>query len=159
MLRNCVSGKIIAPPFYSFLLPNQHLFLVIKSISWDWDSLGPGAWNPLLQLVPGQTSPWPTNARLQSMGLQRVRHHCETNFPFLPFLVFYILSYLLSKRMDYLSGCLVSYDSVQKLFCGSCSEFKWSFDEFIGERVVSLSYSSAILGPPRTADSDDVVMK
>ena len=23
-------------------------------------------------------------ARLQSMGLQRVRHHCETNFPFLP---------------------------------------------------------------------------
>ena len=63
-------------------------------------------------------------ARLQSMGSQRVRHHCETNFPFLPFLVFYILSYLLSKRMDCLSRCLVSYTSIQKLFCGSCSEFK-----------------------------------
>ena len=30
----------------------------------------------------------------------------------------------------------------------SCSAFKWSFDEFVGEKVVSPSYSSAILGPP-----------
>ena len=37
---------------------------------------------------------------------------------------FYILSYLLSKTMDYLSGCLVSSASVQKLFCGICSAFK-----------------------------------
>ena len=62
--------------------------------------------------------------------------------------VFYILSYLLSKRMGCLSGCLVSSASVQKLFCGSCSAFKWSFDEFVGEKVVSPSYSSAILGLP-----------
>ena len=47
--------------------------------------------------------------------------------------VFYILPYLLSKRgMSCLSGCLVSSASVQKLFCGSCSAFKWSFDEFVG---------------------------
>ena len=62
--------------------------------------------------------------------------------------VFYILSYLLLKRLGCLSGCLVSSTSIQKLFCGSCSTFKWSSDEFVGEKVVSLSYSSAILGPP-----------
>ena len=28
------------------------------------------------------------------------------------------------------------------------TEFKCSFDEFVGEKVVSLSYSSTILGPP-----------
>ena len=38
--------------------------------------------------------------------------------------------------------------SIQKLFCGSCSGFKWSADEFVGEKVVSLSYSSTILGLP-----------
>ena len=32
----------------------------------------------------------------------------------------------------------------QKLFCGVCSVFKCSFDEFVGEKVVSPSYSSAI---------------
>ena len=62
--------------------------------------------------------------------------------------VFYILSYLLSKRMGCLSGCLVSSASVQKLFCGICSAFRWSFDEFVGEKVVSPSYSSAMLGLP-----------
>ena len=67
---------------------------------------------------------------------------------FVSLFVFYILSYLLSKRADCLSGCLVSSASIQKLFCGSCSAFKWSFDEFVGEKVVSLSYSSAILGRP-----------
>ena len=48
--------------------------------------------------------------------------------------------------MDCLSGCLVSSTSVQKLFCGSCSASKWSFDEFVGKKVVSPSYFSAILG-------------
>ena len=62
--------------------------------------------------------------------------------------IVYILPYLLSKRMGCLSGWLVSSASVQKLFCGICSAFKWSFDEFVGEKVVSLSHSSAILGPP-----------
>ena len=50
--------------------------------------------------------------------------------------------------MGCLSGCLVSSASVQKLFCGICSAFKLSFDEFVGEKVVSPSYSSAILGLP-----------
>ena len=63
---------------------------------------------------------------------------------FVSLFVFYILSYLLSKRMGCLSGCLVCSASIQKLFCESCSAFKWSFDEFVGEKVVSPSYSSTI---------------
>ena len=38
----------------------------------------------------------------------------------------------------------MSSASIQKLFCGIYSAFKCSFDEFVGEKVVS----SAILGPP-----------
>ena len=55
---------------------------------------------------------------------------------------------LLSKTMGCFSGCLMSSASFQKLFCRVCSAFKCSFDEFVGEKVVSLSYSSAILAPP-----------
>ena len=62
--------------------------------------------------------------------------------------IFYNLSYLLLKRLGCLSGCMVSSTSVQKLFCESCSTFKRSFDEFVGEKVVFPSYSSTILGPP-----------
>ena len=61
--------------------------------------------------------------------------------PFLSFI------FCLLKRIGCLSGCLMSCASIQELFCGSCSAFKWSFDELVGEKVVSLSYSSAILGP------------
>ena len=50
--------------------------------------------------------------------------------------------------MGCLSGCLVSSTSIQKLFCEICSAFKRSFDEFFSEKVISLSYSSAILGLP-----------
>ena len=67
---------------------------------------------------------------------------------FVSLFIFYILSYLLSKTMGYFSGCLMSSAGIQKLFCGIYSAFKCSFDEFVGEKVVSPSYSSAILGPP-----------
>ena len=67
---------------------------------------------------------------------------------FVSFFVFYIFSYLLSKTMGCFSGCLMSSAGIQKLFCGIYSAFKCSFDEFVGEKVVSLSYSSTILGPP-----------
>ena len=50
------------------------------------------------------------------------------------------------RRLGCLSGCLVSSASVQKLFCVICSAFKWSFNEFVGEKAVYLSYSAAILG-------------
>ena len=64
------------------------------------------------------------------------------------FLFFYIFSDLLLKTMCCFSGCLMSSAGIQKLFCGICSAFKCSFDEFVGEKVVSPSYSSAILAPP-----------
>ena len=67
---------------------------------------------------------------------------------FVSIFIFYILSYLLLKSLGCLFGCLVSSASIQKLFCGICSAFKWSFNDFVGEKVVSPSYSSAILGPP-----------
>ena len=64
------------------------------------------------------------------------------------FLSFIFFSYLLSKTMGYFSGCLMSSASIQKLFCGIYSVFKCSFDEFVGGKVISPSYSSTILGPP-----------
>ena len=67
---------------------------------------------------------------------------------FVSFFVFYIFSYLLSKIMGCFSGCLMPSAGIQKLFCGIYSAFKCSFDEFVGEKVVSPSDSSAILGLP-----------
>ena len=67
---------------------------------------------------------------------------------FVSLFIFYILSYLLLKTMGCLSWCLVSSASIQKLFFRICSAFKCSFNEFVGEKVVSPSYSSAILGLP-----------
>ena len=67
---------------------------------------------------------------------------------FVSFSVLYIFSYLLLKTMGCFSGCLMSSAGIQKLFCGIYSAFKSSFDEFVGEKVVSPSYSSAVLGPP-----------
>ena len=61
---------------------------------------------------------------------------------------FYIFSYLLSETMGCFFGCLMTSTGIQKLFCGIYSAFKCSFDEFVGEKVVSHSYSSATLGPP-----------
>ena len=67
---------------------------------------------------------------------------------FVSFFVLYIFSYLLSKTMGCFSGWLMSSASIQKLFCRIYSAFKCSFDEFVGEKVFSPSYSSAILAPP-----------
>ena len=56
---------------------------------------------------------------------------------------------LLLKTIVCFSACLMSSASIQKLFCGVFSALKYSFEEFVRERVVFPSYSSAILGPPR----------
>ena len=69
------------------------------------------------------------------------------------FCLFFCLLYLILrpfKDLGCFSGCLMSSAGIQKLFCGVYSAFTCSFDEFVGEKVVSPSYSSAILGPPRT---------
>ena len=54
----------------------------------------------------------------------------------------------LFEELGCFSGCLMSSAGIQKLFCGIYSTFKCSFDEFVGEKVFSLSYSSVILAPP-----------
>ena len=64
------------------------------------------------------------------------------------FSVFYIFSYLFLKTMICFSGFLMSSASIQKLFCEVYSVLKCSFDEFVREKVVSLSYSSAIFRSP-----------
>ena len=67
--------------------------------------------------------------------------------PYLLCLFFHLLyfSYLFLKTMICFSGCLMSSASIQKLFCRIYSVLKCSFDEFVGEKVVSPSYSSTIL--------------
>ena len=67
---------------------------------------------------------------------------------FVSLFIFYIFSYILMKTMGCFSGCLMSSAGIQKLFYGTYSAFKCSFDEFVWEKVVSPSYSSTILGLP-----------
>ena len=50
--------------------------------------------------------------------------------------------------MGCFSGRLMPAASDHKLFCKLCSPFCCSFDEFVEEKVISPSYSSAILTPP-----------
>ena len=50
--------------------------------------------------------------------------------------------------MGCFSGRLMTSASNQKLFCEVCSVFNCSFHEFVGEKGVSPSYSSAIFAPP-----------
>ena len=50
--------------------------------------------------------------------------------------------------MPFAYNAVLNSAGIQKLFCGIYSTFKCSFDEFVGEKVFSPSYSSAILAPP-----------
>ena len=97
-----------------------------------------------------QTRQWECFLVFRNFSLFKTPFLGQSSVPpsFVSFFVFYIFSYLLSKTMGCFSGCLMSSASIQKLFCGIYSAFKCSFDEFVGEKVVSLSYSSAILAPP-----------
>ena len=76
-----------------------------------------------------------------------------SSLPYLFCLSFCLLYFFLPPFEDngLLFGCLISSTSIQKLFCGIYSMFKCSFDEFVGEKVISPSYSSTILRPPHTS--------
>ena len=55
-------------------------------------------------------------------------------------LIFTVVSrllHLLLKTLGCFSQCLMSSAGIQKLFCGIYSAFKCSFDEFVGEKVLS----------------------
>ena len=113
--------------FYLFFLPVR-LPSEIRKLPPDPPVRGfPGVWKlPLLQLPSREGSP---------------------SLTLLSLFIFYILPYLLLKTMGCFSGRLMSSASSQKLFCEVCSAFKCSFDESIGEKMVSPCYFSAILAP------------
>ena len=50
--------------------------------------------------------------------------------------------------MGCFTGRLMSSARDQKLFCEICLAFNCSFHEFVGDKVVSPSYSSTMLAPP-----------
>ena len=131
----CWASNLLVLIIYLFFLPVT-LPSVFPRLAID--SAGrvfPGVWKPLFLSFPS----WDGIPFLERSSL-------PTSFVF--FFIFYIFSYLFLKSMICFSGCLMSSASIQKLFCGVCSALKCSFDEFVREKVVSLSYSSAILGPP-----------
>ena len=122
-LRHVICG------FYLFFLPVR-LPSKIWKLPPDLPVRGfPGVWKlPLLQLPSRDRSP---SLALLSLFLSFI--FCPTSF---------------WRQWGCFSGCLMSSARDQKLFCAVCSVFKCSFDEFVGEKVVSPSYSSAILASP-----------
>ena len=116
---------------YLFFLPVMLPSVIPRLTTDSTVRLFPGVWKPLFKTpFLGRSSIPPS---------------------FVSFFVFHIFSYLLSKTLGCFSGCLMSSAGIQKLFCGIYSAFKCSFGEFVGEKVVSPFYSSAILGlPPPT---------
>ena len=93
-----------------------------------------------------QTRQWECFLVFGNFSLFKIPFLGRSSVPtsFVSFFVFYIFSYLLSKTKGWFSGCLMSSAGIQKLFCGIYPPFKCCFDEFVGEKAVSLSYFSAI---------------
>ena len=80
-------------------------------------------------MLPSEMPKLPTSERvswcLETSPLLRLPpQDGSPSLTLISLLIFYILSYLLSKTMGCLSGFLVSSVSVQKLFCGICLAFK-----------------------------------
>ena len=102
-------------------------------------------------LRDSKSSPSPASARVSwclETSSKRLRSGRTSVLSSFVSLIFYILSYLLLKTMGCFSGRLMTSANDQKLFCEVCSAFNYSFDKFVGEKVVSPSCSSAILAPP-----------
>ena len=133
----CWACNLLVLIIYLFFLPVMLLSVFPRLVTDTAGRVFPGVWKPLFLRFPsrdgipflGQSSPPPRP-------------------PLSLFFAFYIFSYLFLKTMICFSRFLVSSASIQKLFCGVCLALKCSFDEFVREKVVSLSYSSAILGLP-----------
>ena len=131
----CWACNLLVLIIYLFFLPVTLPSVFPRLTTHSAARVFPGVWKPLFLRFPfREGSPIPRAPSL----------------PLVSFFIFYIFSYLFLKTMICFSGCLMSSASIQKLFCGIYSELKCSFDEFVREKVVSPSYSSAILGPPPT---------
>ena len=132
----CWACNLLVLIIYLFFLPVMLPFVFPRLATDSAGRVFPGVWKPLLKFPSWDGLPFPGQSSLPTS--------------FVSFFVFYIFSYLFLKTMICFSGCLISSASIQKLFCSIYSALKCSFDEFVGEKVVSPSYSSAILGPPPT---------
>ena len=124
--------------FYSFSLPVRSPSKIQKLPPappvWGF----PGVWKlPLLRLPSQDGSP---SLALLSLFLSFI--FCPTSF---------------RRQWGCFSGRLMFSASDQKLFCEVCSAFNCSFDEFVGEKVVSLSYSSAIWLPQKSLQYSKVI--
>ena len=125
----CWALNLLVLIIYSFFLPVMLPSVLPRLTTDSAVRVFPGVWKPLFLRFPSRD------------GASSLPHLS-------PFLSFIFFSYLFLKTMICFSGCLMSSASIQKLFCGVCSALKCSFDEFVREKVVSPSYSSAILEPP-----------
>ena len=127
--------NLLALIIYLFFFPVMLLSVFPRLATDSAGRVFPGVWKPLFLRFPS----W-----------HRIPFPGRSSHPtsFVSFFVFYIFSYLFLKTMICFSGCLMSSASIQRLFCGIYSALKCSFDEFLREKLVSPSYSSAVLGPP-----------
>ena len=133
----CWACNLLVLIIYLFFLPVMLPSVFPRLATDSAGRVFPSVWKPLFLKFPSwDRLPFPGRSSLPTS--------------FVSFFVFCIFSYLFLKTMICLSGCLMSSASIQKLFCGVCSVLKCSFEEFVREKVVSPSYSSAILGPPQT---------
>ena len=125
----CWACNLLVLIIYLFFLPVMLPSVLPRLASDSAARVFPGVWKLL-----SFKSPFPGRSSLPTS--------------FVSLFVFYIFFYLFLKTMICFSGRLMSSASIQKLFCEVHSALKCSFDEFVREKVVSPSYSSAILGPP-----------
>ena len=126
----CWACNLLVLIIYLFFLPVMLPSVFPRLATDSAGRVFPGVWKPLFLKFPSRDGlPFPGRSSLPTS--------------FVSFFVFYIFSYLFLKTMICFSGCLMSSASIQKLFCGIYSALKCSFDEFVREKVVSLSYSSA----------------
>ena len=131
---HCWACNLLVLIIYLFFLPVMLLSVLPRLATDSAGRVFPGVWKPLLKFPFRDRLPFPGRSSLPTS--------------FVSLFIFCIFSYLFLKTMVCFSGCLMSSASIQKLFFGVCSALKCSFEEFVREKVVFLSYSSAILGSP-----------
>ena len=131
----CWACNLLGLIVYLFFLPVMLPSVFPRLATDSAGRVFPGVWKPLFLKFPSRDGlPFPGRSSLPTS--------------FVSFFIFYIFSYLFLKTMVCFSGCLMSSASLQKLFCGVFSALKCSFEEFMREKVVFPSYSSAIFTVP-----------